>query len=378
MSVSWSILMAGGGTGGHVIPLVAVARELRRRGHVPFFVGTRQGMEARLVPSEGFPIEWIEIGALNRVGAARALRTLWQLPGSVMNVLGILKTRRAAAVFSMGGYAAGPVMLAAWLRGIPMVLMEPNAVAGLTNRWMGRFVDRALVNFADAAAQFPSGKTELSGLPVRDEFFSIPAKRRSEVLTLLVTGGSQGSRRLNLAARESWLLFRNAGARLRFIHQCGRQEYAALGREFAASGLDGEVIPFIQDMPKAFAEADLVVCRSGAGSVSELAAAGKAAILVPFPFAADQHQLRNAEALARAGAARMVPDSEFTGERLFREVSALASDEGALERMGKAARSLARPGAAARAADILEELAGKRAGIDSGRKSRNNTIEKCF
>jgi UDP-N-acetylglucosamine--N-acetylmuramyl-(pentapeptide) pyrophosphoryl-undecaprenol N-acetylglucosamine transferase len=370
--------MAGGGTGGHVIPLVAVARELRRRGHAPFFVGTRQGLEARLVPAEGFPIEWIEIGALKRVGPARVVRTLWQLPRSVAQVGRLLKLRRPAAVFSMGGYAAGPAMLAAWLRGIPVVLMEPNAVAGLTNRWMGRFAARALVNFAEAAAQFPGGKTELAGLPVRDEFFSIPPKSRSGVFTLLITGGSQGSRRLNLAARQSWPLFRRADFPLRLIHQCGHQEHTVLAREFAASGLEGEVVPFLEDMPRALAEADLVVCRSGAGAVSELAAAGRPAILVPFPFAADQHQLRNAEALARAGAARLVPDAELTGERLFQEVSRLASDRDALERMGRAARSLARPGAAARAADILEELAGKKAGIDSGRKSRNNTIEKCF
>jgi len=378
MSASLSFLMAGGGTGGHVIPLIAVARELRRRGHQPIFVGTRQGLEARLVPSEGFPVEWIEIGGLKGVGLARSLRTFWQLPGSVARSLGILKARRAAAVFSMGGYAAGPVMLAAWLRRIPMALMEPNATAGLTNRWMGRFVDRALVNFAETAAQFPRGRTELAGLPVRDEFFRVPAKSRDDVLTLLVTGGSQGSRRLNLAARQSWPLFRAAGFPIRFIHQCGEQEHAALAREFAASGLEGEVAPFIQDMPKVFAAADLVVCRSGAGSVSELMAAGKPAILVPFPFAADQHQLRNAEALARAGAARLVADSGFTGERLFREVSSVASEAGALERMGQAARALARPGAASRAADILEELAGKQIRIDSGPKSRNNTIEKCF
>jgi UDP-N-acetylglucosamine--N-acetylmuramyl-(pentapeptide) pyrophosphoryl-undecaprenol N-acetylglucosamine transferase len=233
-------------------------------------------------------------------------------------------------------------------------------VAGLTNRWMGRFAARALVNFVEAAAQFPRGKTELAGLPVREEFFSIPPKSRCEVLTLLVTGGSQGSRRLNLAARGSWALFRSAGFPVRLIHQCGQEEHAVLAREFAASGLEGEVVGFLQDMPKAFAEADLVVCRSGAGAVSELAAAGKPAILVPFPFAADQHQLRNAEALARAGAARLVADSAFTGERLFQEVSALASETGALERMGRAARSLAHPGAASRAADILEELAGKR------------------
>jgi UDP-N-acetylglucosamine--N-acetylmuramyl-(pentapeptide) pyrophosphoryl-undecaprenol N-acetylglucosamine transferase len=359
MSASLSFLMAGGGTGGHVIPALAVARELRRRGHRPFFVGTRQGIEARLAPAEGFPIEWIEIGGLQRVGAAQALRTLWQLPPSVARVWGILREQRPAAVFSMGGYVAGPAMLAAWLRRIPIVLAEPNAVAGMTNRWMARFVDRALLSFPEAAAQFPRGKTELAGLPVREEFFSIPPKKKGERLTLLVTGGSRGSRRLNQAARESWPLFRQAAFPVRFLLQSGQEEHAALAREFAASGLEGEVAPFILDMPAVFAIADLVVCRAGAGAVAELTAAGRPAILVPFPFAAGQHQLRNAEALAAVGAARLVPDPEFTGERLFREVTALASEEDLLERMGQAARALARPRAAARTADILEELAGK-------------------
>jgi UDP-N-acetylglucosamine--N-acetylmuramyl-(pentapeptide) pyrophosphoryl-undecaprenol N-acetylglucosamine transferase len=359
MSAPLSFLMAGGGTGGHVIPALAVARELRRRGHQPFFIGTRQGAEARLAPADGFPIEWIEIGGLKRVGAAQTLRTLWQLPQSVARALAVCRERRPAAVFSMGGYVAGPAMLAAWLRRIPMVLMEPNAVAGVTNRWMGRFVERALLSFPEACAEFPEGKAELAGLPVREEFFSLAAKPREERLTVLITGGSRGSRRLNQTVRESWPLFRQAAFPVRLIHQTGKEDCEALRAGFASSGLEGEATAFIDDMPSAFARTDLVVCRSGAGAVAELAAAGKPAILVPFPHAADQHQLRNAEALARAGAARLVGDAEFTGERLFKEVEALAWEAGALERMGQSARSLARPGAARRAADILEELAAK-------------------
>jgi len=360
MSTPAVFLMAGGGTGGHVIPLVAVARELRRRGHRPVFVGTRYGMEASLAPAEGFPIEYIEIGGLNRVGLARALRSLAQLPPSVAQSLRVIRTHRPEAVFSLGGYAAGPVTLAAWLRNLPIALMEPNAVAGMANRWMGRFADRALVNFAETASQFPRGKAELAGLPVREEFFALPRKAPGETLTLLVTGGSQGSRRLNQAVCASWALFRASGRPVRILHQCGRVQYIELDEAFASTGLSGRVVPFFDDMPAAFAEADLVVSRSGAGAVSELAAAGKPSILVPFPYAADQHQLRNAEALVRAGAARLVPDAELTGQRLFDEVMELASQPGKLERMSEAARSLARPGAAARAADIVEELAARR------------------
>jgi UDP-N-acetylglucosamine--N-acetylmuramyl-(pentapeptide) pyrophosphoryl-undecaprenol N-acetylglucosamine transferase len=352
--------MAGGGTGGHVIPALAVARELRRRGHEAIFVGTREGMEAKLVPAEGFPMEWIEIGGLKRVGAARVFRTLGQLPVSVMLVRRLIEELRPSVTFSMGGYAAGPVVLAAWLRRLPVVVMEPNVVPGFTNRRIGRFVARALLSFPETARYFPPGKSEVTGLPVRSEFFSVLPRRREEApLTVLVTGGSRGSRTLNRAARESWPLFRKAGFAVRFIHQTGTEAWSQTEEEFKGSGLEGQVVPFLSDMAEAFQRCDIVVCRSGAGAVAELAAAGKASILVPFPFAADDHQLRNAEAFAKAGAARLVLDREMTGERFFREVTAMAGEPDLLERMGEAARSFAKPWAAQRAADILEELSGK-------------------
>lgn len=349
-------LMAGGGTGGHVIPGLAVARELRGRGHLPVFVGTRAGYEASLVPPEGFDIEFIEIGGLNRVGLARMAKTLWQLPLSVLAARSVIARRRPAAVFSMGGYAAGPVMLAAKLAGIPVVVMEPNALPGFTSRRFGRWVDRALLSFPESRQYFPEGRTELTGLPVRPEFFTIPRKAPGPVFTLLITGGSRGSRTLNNAARGSWPLFQQASFRVNLIHQAGKESWREIAADFSRTGLEGEVVPFIADMPAAFGRADLIVGRSGAGAVSELAAAGKPSILVPFPFAADDHQYFNAKALAEAGAARLVRDAEFDGARLFHDAAELAGDPGLLERMGLAARSFARPGAAERAATILESL----------------------
>jgi UDP-N-acetylglucosamine--N-acetylmuramyl-(pentapeptide) pyrophosphoryl-undecaprenol N-acetylglucosamine transferase len=352
-------LMAGGGSGGHVIPALAVARELRRRGHEVFFVGTERGMEARLAPQEGFDLELIEIGGLKNVGLSRVLTTLWQLPVSTLRAGSMMARRKPDAVFSMGGYVAGPPVLAAFARRLPVVVMEPNAAPGFTNRKIGRFVTRALISFPDTAIYFPKGRTELTGLPVRGEFFAIPPKRREERFAVLVTGGSQGSNTLNQAARQSWPLFRATAFPVRFKLQAGRAHAAALEAEFAQSGVEGEVVPFIDDMPAAFAQADLVVCRAGAGAVAELAAAGKPSVLAPFPYAADQHQLRNAEAFERAGAARLTPDREMTGEKLFQIVRELSADDGALERMGEAARRFARPGAARRAAEILEEVISK-------------------
>jgi UDP-N-acetylglucosamine--N-acetylmuramyl-(pentapeptide) pyrophosphoryl-undecaprenol N-acetylglucosamine transferase len=222
---------------------------------------------------------------------------------------------------------------------------------------MAQFVARALVNFPETARYFPPGRTEVTGMPVRAEFFDVKPRPRRETLNLLVTGGSQGSRTLNRALRESWPMFQQRGLRVRIVHQTGTQEFEATRDAFGQSGIEGEVVPFIRDMPAAFAPADIVICRSGAGTVSELAAAGKPSILVPFPFAADDHQTRNAEAMADAGAARVLRDAEMNGDRLVRLIAEL---EGSLDLMGEAARKLARPGAAARAADILEEVATAR------------------
>ena len=357
-------VFTGGGTGGHVIPALTVARELRTRGHSVRFIGTERGIEAKLVPAENFPIDWIEISGLNRVGWRQTIATLLELPWSIWQASRLLdrarpshgSRRSSLVVFSTGGYVAGPVILAALWKRIPVVVLEPNAVPGFTHRKIGRFVARALVSFPETARWFPKGRVEVTGLPVRDEFFSLPVKECGRPLNVLITGGSQGSRTLNRAAEESWPLWKKGCVRL--IHQTGPRAFEELAPRFLASGMEGEIAPFFNDMPKVFGRADIVVSRSGMGAVSELAAAGKPSILAPLPTASDQHQLRNAEAMVQAGAARLVTDAELSGARLVEEVMGMAGEAGLLERMGAAARAFSKAGAAGRAAEVLEEVAG--------------------
>ncbi len=354
----YSFVITGGGTGGHIFPALAVARVLRDRGHTLLFVGTKEGMESRLVPAAGFEIDFVRSGGLNRVGFRKQVQTAVQLPISIAAARGILRRFGARAVFSMGGYVAGPVMIAAVFLRIPLVVMEPNAVPGLANRRVAQRVYRALLGFESTRRWFPESKSEVTGLPVRPEFFAVEAKRQG-TFTVLITGGSRGARTLNRASRESWELFHRSGSPVRIVHQTGAAEHRALAEEFTRAGIEGEVVPFIENMAAAFTEADLVIARAGAGSVSEIAAAGMASLLIPLPFAADDHQRHNAEAFVARGAARMILDSEMNGERLFQEVESLRTNPAALEEMRTRVREFARPGAAERAADVMEEAASR-------------------
>ncbi|MBV9767296.1 MAG: undecaprenyldiphospho-muramoylpentapeptide beta-N-acetylglucosaminyltransferase [Acidobacteriaceae bacterium] len=355
----YSFVLTGGGTGGHIFPALAVARILRERGHRLLFIGTREGMEARLIPEAGYEIEFIRSSGLNRVGVREQVRTMMQLPASVAAASRALRSFRPQAVFSMGGYVAGPVMLAAVLNRIPLIVMEPNAIPGFANRKVARRVYRALLGFESTRAWFPRSKCEVTGLPVRPEFFTVEPKHGGP-FTVLITGGSRGARSLNRASRASWPLFRESGSGVRIFHQTGPAEHESSAQEFAATGLEGQVVPFIKNMAQAFAGADLVVGRAGAGAVNEIAAAGMPSVLVPLPFAADDHQRRNAEALVSAGAARMVLDGELNGERLFQEVEKMQRNPGELDEMRARVRRFAKPGAAERAAEVLEEAATRK------------------
>ena len=365
-----TFVIAAGGTGGHVLPGLEVAKELRSRGHNCSFVGTPRGLEGRLIPAAGFPIEFVAAGALKQVSMARRFRTFLDMPQALLAAREILEQRRPAAVLGLGGYASGPIMLMALAQDVPVVVLEPNAKPGLANRLAGPFAAWALLGFAEAGGYFAAQRQEFSGIPIRKEFFNLPARTHRAPFTVLVTGGSQGSRRINqavLAAASTWQAAPAATktwaderrlSSVRLLHQTGQKEFEEVRAAYKTLGVDAKVSPFFDDMPAAFAEADVVVCRAGASAVAELNAAGKASILVPYPFAADQHQLRNAEAMQQAGATQLVLDSELTGERLTAEIVKFLENPGRLEAMEAASRSRAVSGAAKRAADRLESLAG--------------------
>ncbi len=350
------IVLAGGGTGGHVIPALAIAEELRNRGHDAAFVGTARGIETRLVPKAGFPLHLVKVGALNRVSLATRLRTLIDLPMSIFSAVRILRGFQAQVVIGVGGYAAGPATMAAVLLRIPVVLFEPNVVPGFANRAVARYSANAAVHFEQTGKWFP--RFEVTGVPVRPAFFALPP-RQSPPPTLLVFGGSQGARALNRIVRESAGELLQRIPDLKIVHQTGEREFAELRQFYESAGIGVEAHAFFDDMAQRFADADLIVCRSGASTVAEIAAAGKCALFVPFPGAADDHQLRNAELLARAGAALLIPESELTGERFINEVTALLRSSQTMVEMGAKARALAHRDAAAHIAGMAISAAEK-------------------
>jgi len=346
------VVIAAGGTGGHVIPALEVARELQRRGAEVLFVGTAKGLESRLVPERGFPLETIEVSGLMRVGFVKTLATLAQLPAACWRAMRILERFDPNVVFGLGAYVSGPVLLVAAMKRIPIVVHEANAVPGFANRRLAPLVARALVAEEAAARFFPTGRVEVAGLPVAAEFFAIAGREHRPPYTILITGGSQGSARLNKAVREA-LPALAARRDLRLIHQTGEREFEATKQAFAEYAALGEVTPFLRDMPQAMSCADLVVCRAGASTLAELAAAGKAALLVPFPNASDDHQWHNAMARENAGAAHVVRDHEFDGNRFLREIDAMIPQLHTLE---TAVRGFARPDALTRIVDVLESV----------------------
>ena len=357
-----TVVIAGGGTGGHLYPGIAVAREILRR--VPSalvsFAGTARGLEWRIVPKEGFDLDVLRSAGLKGKSMASRLRGVALVPAGLFDAWRILSRRRPRVVVGVGGYSSGPVVLAAALRGIPTLLLEQNAVPGLTNRLLARWVRAAAVTYEQTLSYF-GGRGFVAGNPVRAEFLAPPAPidtRPPGVLRVLILGGSQGAHAVNVAmvAAAPRLVRLHPG--LEVVHQTGERDLAAVREGYRRAGVAARTEPFLDAVAREMIAADLVVCRAGATTLAELAASARPAVLVPFPAATDDHQRRNARLLVDAGAAAMVEERSLTGESLADVAGALLADAERRDAMGGAMHRFATPEAAARIVDRVLALAG--------------------
>jgi UDP-N-acetylglucosamine--N-acetylmuramyl-(pentapeptide) pyrophosphoryl-undecaprenol N-acetylglucosamine transferase len=354
-----TLLLAGGGSGGHVFPMLAVADAVKALlpGVRLVFVGTDKGMETKLVPERGYELELVKVLPIRGGGVAGALRGIGRAASSIPEARAVVARIAPAAVFSIGGYAAGPVALAARTLGVPIALMEPNAEAGLANRLIAPFVQRAYVAFPESERFFKPSITLRTGAPLRQGFTPAPYRAPARnTLSVLVLGGSQGAKSLNEAVPRA---LAELGPGVRVVHQCGRAHEAAANAVYTEMGLGerARIVPFIDDMPAALAAADLVIGRAGAGAVGEICAVGRPSLLVPYPFAGD-HQKLNADSIAREGASVWVPSADATPQRLATELRTLMNDPSRLASMAENARRIGRPHAAAAIARDLLKLAG--------------------
>jgi len=352
------LLIAGGGTGGHVFPALAIAREWMSRGNERdvVLVGTQRGIEMKLVPQAGLPLETLRVAGLKGKGGATLVKNLAMLGPGVADAFRVLRKHKPVAAFGVGGYAAGPMMLATWLSGIPNVIFEPNAEPGFTNRVLATISKRIATGY-DISARAWGKKAVVTGCPVRTEFFSIAPRAPQKPFRLLITGGSQGALAINRAIVDAMDRLATRKNDLAIVHQTGERDYNAVRTAYARREFPAEVVPFLTNMAERFAWADVIVCRAGAITAAEIAASGRAAIFVPFGHATDSHQLRNAQEMARAGAGRVIPEPELTPERLSSEIFSLLDQPGEIERQSCAARSLARPSAARDIVNMIEDVA---------------------
>ena len=359
MNTTRPVLIMAGGTGGHVFPALAVAEQLRGRGVPVVWMGTQRGLEATLVPKAGIPMEWIGVSGLRGKGVRRLLEMPLMLGRAVWQAGIILRRLRPCVVLGMGGFTSGPGGMVARSLGIPLVVHEQNAIAGLTNRWLARVADRVLEAFP---ATFPAARCAVAvGNPVRESIASLPppAERfagRSGRVRLLVVGGSQGALALNQLVPQALALL-DASERPETWHQAGGRLHAAAETAYRTAGVAVRLTPFIDDMAAAYGWADLVLCRAGALTVAELAAAGIGSILVPFPFAVDDHQTANARFLEQGGAALIRQQAELTPEMLAGLLREALGDRGRLLGMAEAARRLARLEAAEQVATVCLQQA---------------------
>jgi UDP-N-acetylglucosamine--N-acetylmuramyl-(pentapeptide) pyrophosphoryl-undecaprenol N-acetylglucosamine transferase len=354
------VLIAGGGTGGHLFPGIALAEEVttRHHGNEVVFVGTERGLEARVVPKEGYPLELVKVQGLKGKSLFAFLKALIALPLAFIESFRILARQKPDVVVGVGGYASGPVVLAAWLMGIPTAIQEQNALPGLTNKLLGRVVRVVFTAFEGARRFFPEKKVQLIGNPIRRKLMDnyLRSHVAHERFSLLVFGGSLGARGINQRMIEALDSLGDLKDGLHFVHQTGKNDLEQVRKGYAEKGFQADVVEFIDDMSSAYAKADLVVCRAGATTLAELTVCKKASLLIPFPHATDDHQAVNAKALVDAGAALMFRESELTGQKLAETIRTLKSQPAQLKNMEKKAGLLGRPEAAKELADVCVDM----------------------
>jgi len=355
------VLIAAGGTGGHIYPGIAVAGEILKRDPASevLFVGTARGLEKKIVPDNGFQLSLINSAGLKNVGIVGKLKGMTVLPRSFWEARKILREFKPDVVVGAGGYVSGPVLMTAHFMGFPTLVMDSNALPGFTNRALARFVDKAALAF-DAAKPFFGFKGSVTGNPVRPEFFDIPSREPSDRINLLIFGGSQGARAINNAMVDALPVLNGTKEKLSITHQTGENNYDFVREGYAKAGWENvDIRPYITNMVESFDQADLIICRSGATTCAEVAAAGKPAVMIPFPGAADDHQRKNAEAMAAEGAVKMILQSDLSADRLANEIRELADDNERLVSMGTAARKMARADAAEKTVNMIQELAAR-------------------
>jgi UDP-N-acetylglucosamine--N-acetylmuramyl-(pentapeptide) pyrophosphoryl-undecaprenol N-acetylglucosamine transferase len=373
MSMIQRVIVAGGGTGGHLFPGIAVVEELRRRNPKlsVLFVGTERGIESRVLPARGERVELIDVKPLMGKKPMELARSAFGLPRAAVQALSILRRERPQLVIGLGGYAAGPMLLTAAARGIPTALLEQNVHVGLTNRMLSRTVGRAYLTFEQTAPLFGPSRARVLGNPVRRAFVdaariaaSDPVGRDARGRVVLVLGGSQGAESLNRFVPEALAKAGLGTTGIEVVHQSGAAMQQAVQQRYAELGIQARVVPFIDDMARAYVDSALVIARAGATTLAELCTIGRASLLVPYPFAAQDHQLKNARALEEANAARVVLDAELGSERLADSVRELLADAGGRRSLSEAARRLGRPDAAAAIVDDLSSWLGAVGGGD--------------
>ena len=358
------MVIAGGGTGGHIFPGIAVAKEFLKHdpGNAVLFLGTAKGLERDIVPQEGLPFKTVKVEGLTGKPVGKKIISLMKLPIALGQSLWILLSYKPDIVLGVGGYVAGPVMIAAFLLNIPRIIQEQNLIPGLTNKVLGRLVNGIAISFPESASCFPVGKTQLTGNPIREGLYQRIDEERgvkatgAVPFTIFVFGGSQGAHQINLALIESLDYLREIKGSLHFIHQTGKQDYLLVERGYQEQGFSAQVFPFVYDMPEKYQEADLVICRAGATTVAELTAIGKPAVLIPYPYAAHNHQEINARALKEHGAAELILSRDLTAERLANTIIALWQNPHRLKEMSNKARQMGRPEAARQVVELIYQI----------------------